>query len=49
MTIEQAWALSQLWYGNRLDADFRRPTADEAREIFRRVGLKGDFWTLPSD
>ena len=26
MTIPQAWDLSQKWYGNRLEPDFRRPT-----------------------
>jgi len=46
MTLEQAWHLSQLWYGNRLDPDFRRPTADEARAIFAEVGLTGAFWDL---
>ena len=46
MTIPQAWALSQAWYGNRLRPDFRRPTADEARAIFERVGLTGPFWSL---
>ena len=44
MTLPQAWALSQKWYGNRLDTDFRRPTADEARAIFESVGLTGSFW-----
>jgi hypothetical protein len=46
MTIAQAWDLSQMWYGNRLDPDFRRPTADEARAIFASVGLTGPFWRL---
>ena len=46
MTITQAWDLSQRWYGTRLDADFRRPTADEARAIFDAVGLTGAFWAL---
>lgn len=46
MTLDQAWALSQRWYGTRLEADFRRPTADEAREIFDSVGLTGEFWSL---
>ena len=41
MTIPQAWDLSQRWYGTRLDPDFRRPTADEARAIFASVGLTG--------
>jgi hypothetical protein len=47
MTLDQAWDLSQRWYGNRLAADFRRPTRDEAADIFERVGLTGSFWRLP--
>jgi hypothetical protein len=46
MTIAQAWDLSEKWYGTRLDADFRRPTKDEAHAIFASVGLTGQFWTL---
>lgn len=46
MTIPQAWQLSQLWYGTRLDPDCRRPTADEARAIFASVGLTSAFWNL---
>ena len=46
MTLPQAWDLSQRWYGNRLDADFKRPTADEAQAIFASVGLTGSFWCL---
>jgi hypothetical protein len=46
MTPQQAWDLSQQWYGNRLEPDFRRPTNDEAQAIFERVGLTGDFWRL---
>jgi hypothetical protein len=46
MTLEQAWLLSQLWYGNRLDVNFRRPTAAEASSIFERAGLRGPFWSL---
>ena len=46
MTIAQAWDLSRRWYGTRLDPDFRRPTADQARAIFASVGLTGAFWTL---
>jgi hypothetical protein len=46
MTIGQAWTLSQRWYGNRMDPDFRRPSVDEAREIFASVGLTGAFWSL---
>ena len=46
MSLDQAWDLSRLWYGNRLDVDFRRPTVDEARAIFAAVGLTGDFWRI---
>ena len=46
MTLDQAWDLSQRWYGNRLDADFRRPARDEAQAIFASVGLTGDFWRI---
>jgi hypothetical protein len=46
MTLPQAWELSQRWYGNRLDPDFRRPTVDEAHAIFESVGLTGAFWSL---
>jgi hypothetical protein len=46
MRLPQAWELSQKWYGNRLAADFRRPTAEEAQQIFESVGLTGRFWQL---
>jgi hypothetical protein len=47
LTLPQVWDLAQQWYGNRLAADFRRPTRDEAQKIFERVGLMGAFWQLP--
>jgi hypothetical protein len=46
MTLAQGWELSQQWYGNRLEPDFRRPTVDQARAIFESVGLTGSFWRL---
>jgi len=46
LTLERAWALSRSWYGNRLAADFRRPTREEAAAIFASVGLMGEFWAL---
>ena len=47
MPLDQAWALSQRWYGDRLTPDFRRPTVDESRAIFKDVGLSGPFWEIP--
>ena len=44
MTLPQAWDLSQKWYGNRLAADFRRPTKDDAQAIFSSVNLVGPSW-----
>jgi len=46
LTLRQAWDLAKQWYGTRLEPDFRRPTADEARAIFASVGLTGAFWQL---
>ncbi len=46
VSLEKIWLLSQFWYGDRMSPDFRRPTVDEARAIFARVGLSGDFWRL---
>jgi hypothetical protein len=46
LTLDQAWQLSEKWYGARLDPDFRRPTVAEAIGIFESVGLTGEFWAL---
>ena len=46
MTLPQAWALSQRWYGNRLDPDFQRPSVQDTNAIFASVGLTGAFWRL---
>ena len=46
LTLAQGWLLAQLWYGNRLDPQWRPMTAAEAELIFRQVGLVGKFWKL---
>ena len=38
--------LATLWYGDRLQADWRPRTAAESQGILNRVGLTGDFWRL---
>jgi hypothetical protein len=48
LTLEQTWALAQLWYGDRLNADFRGRSAEQAQDIFRRLGLQSSFWHLDS-
>jgi hypothetical protein len=44
--LEQVWTLARLWYGHRLDPDWRRPTPAEAAAMFREAGLAGGFWDL---
>jgi hypothetical protein len=46
VSLEQTWSLARLWYGSRLDPDWRRPTAAEAADAFASVGLTGEFWAL---
>ncbi len=40
--------LGRAWYGGHLRADWRKWTLDEAREIFERLGLRGEVWSLPT-
>jgi hypothetical protein len=44
VTLEQLWQLAQVWYGNRLTEESRRPTPDEMPAIFGRIGLADPFW-----
>lgn len=46
MTLDQQWRLAQLWYGDRLDPEWRRRTPAEAEAVFGSVGLVGGFWKL---
>jgi hypothetical protein len=39
--------LARLWYGNRLDPDWRPRTRDESQAILDEVGLTSPFWQLP--
>ena len=42
--VSRLWNLSKVWYGSRLDPNAPRPTPEEARAIFARVGLTDPFW-----
>ncbi len=44
LTLDEVAALARAWYGNHLSPDWRKPTADEAQAIFRRVGLTSAHW-----
>lgn len=49
VNLDQLWQMATTWYGTRLEADSRRPQADEMRAIFAGIGLEGDFWDPKSD
>ena len=44
LTLQKTWELSKAWYGDRLSPGFQGRTAEEAQEIFGRLGLGGAFW-----
>jgi hypothetical protein len=46
MTPEQCWRLASVWYGTRLQPDWRRFTLEESEGIFSEIGLTSPFWTL---
>lgn len=39
--------LARLWYGDRLDPDWRPRTREQSQAILDEVGLTGGFWRLP--
>lgn len=47
LTLDQVWALSRRWYGDRMSPRFRGLTAEDAIAIFRSLGLTDDFWMIP--
>ena len=44
LTIPQLWELSQRWYQDRMSPDFHGRTMEQARDIFKEVGLTSAFW-----
>ena len=44
--LEQVWRLARVWYGDRLDPAWRRPTPAQAAAMLRDAGLQGAFWAL---
>lgn len=44
--VEQAWRLAHGWYENKLKADWRRHTLEEAEALLASIGLTGAFWNL---
>jgi hypothetical protein len=46
LTLDQQWELARTWFRGRHLPEWRKRTAAEAEEVFRSVGLAGDFWRL---
>jgi hypothetical protein len=44
--LETMWRLGDAWYRDRLSADWRRRSADDAQALFAELGLTGEFWRL---
>lgn len=44
--VQQVWRLARLWYGDRLEPDWRPRTGAESQAILDRVALTGPFWQL---
>lgn len=40
-------ALAREWFGDCLEPTWSRKSADDARQVFRRLGLTGQFWQAP--
>jgi hypothetical protein len=47
LPLRHVLRLGRAWYGRHLARDWVKWTTSEAREIFRSVGLTGEFWSLP--
>lgn len=45
LTLEQTWALSKLWYANRMRPEFHGRTPQEAQAIFQQLDLRSPFWS----
>jgi hypothetical protein len=45
-SLQQGWDLARFWYGDRLSPKWRPFSVQEAQEVFAKVRLTGDFWSL---
>ena len=44
LSIPLLWELSQRWYEDRMSAEYHGRTIEQAREIFKELGLTSEFW-----
>jgi hypothetical protein len=47
ITVTKLGELARAWWDDRLTPDWRPHTRDQNAAILERLGLVGDFWTLP--
>lgn len=46
LAMPALWRLASDWYGNYLEAGWRKRTPEAARDLFRRHNLLGPFWKV---
>jgi hypothetical protein len=46
LSLAQGWNLAKLWYGDRLSAEWKAKSIEQAESTFAEVGLVGEFWRL---
>ena len=46
MSLATCWRLAKEWYADRLSANWRPKTLDQAQSALTRLGLTGEFWQL---
>ena len=46
LSLDQQWELARIWYADRMSADWRRRSPEEAEAVFAGLGLTGEFWRL---
>lgn len=44
--VEKIWNFSKKWYGTHLNPDWKKWSVDEAKDMFKEFGLKGETWSL---
>jgi hypothetical protein len=45
--ITRIWEFSKDWYGNHLNPEWKKWTAEEAQRMFDRFELRGPIWKIP--
>jgi hypothetical protein len=44
--LNKIWEFSKVWYGNHLNPDWKKWTAEEAVQIFEKFGLVNETWQI---